>query len=292
MKEVLSPKVAEFEKYFIGIVAVLCGIVFIYLSISGPFFLNIIHYKTSLSGISQIKGQDIINLFLMAPLLLTGGVTTLLNKKISIYLLILTPVYLIYYGLSMGTGIEWGMTNYTGNCEQYTFYFIFLIIGGLLILLNSISKFPKDENISFNKKPLVVYSILFAVFIFLFASMWVKDILEVLEKGGSAAYTQTPALFWVIRYFDLGLSIPLGFLSVYFLWTRPVATMSIQFLFYGFFMTTLTAVSSMAVVMFFEKAPDFTVSGMALFISLTVIVCLGFLYILSVLRKGKKAAIK
>ncbi|NPV02733.1 MAG: hypothetical protein HPY53_15270 [Brevinematales bacterium] len=289
MKAELSPRVAGFEKYAVGIVAILTGVVLAYLAVSGPFFLNIIHYRTSPSGILQIQGQDIINLFLMAPLLFAAGVTHLLNKKISVYLLILTPVYLIYYALSMGMGIEWGMPAYTGNCEQYTFYFMFLVIAGLLILLKSVSLFPKDKEISLKRIPLIVYSALFVIFICMFASMWVKDIFEVLDKGGSAAYTPAPALFWTIRYLDLGISIPLGFLSVYFLWTRPSSTMSIQFLFYGFFMTTLTAVCSMSVVMYLKNAPDFTVSGMALFFSLAVIVYLGFIYILSALRKGKTA---
>jgi hypothetical protein len=289
MNAELSPKIAGFEKYFIGIIALFSGFVLIYLSISGPFFLDIIKYKTSLSSISQIKGQDLINLFILSPLLLIGGTALLLNKKIARYILILTPVYLIYYALSMGLGMEWGMTAYTGNCEKYMLYFIFLLIAGLLVLLYTLSVFPKNENISFNKKSLVVYSIIFVLLVSMFAMMWIKEIFEVLEKGGSAGYNQNPALFWMVRFFDLGFSIPLGYVSVYLLWTRPAESLSMQFLFYGFFMTMLTAVSSMSFVMFYEKAPDFTVSGMVLFISLTVIVCLGFLYILSALRKGKKA---
>jgi hypothetical protein len=56
-------------------------------------------------------------------------------------------------------------------------------------------------------------------------------------------------------------------------------------------MTTLTAVCSMSVVMYINKAPDFTIAGMALFFSLAVIVYMGFLYILSALRKSWKAAV-
>lgn len=288
MSTILSPKIQKIEKIVISILLILSGFILIYLAIYGPFFMNIIKYKTSLSAISQIKGQDLVNLFLMSPILIIGGLTHLLNKNASKFLIILTPIYLIYYGLSMGIGMEWGFSNYFGNSENLAFHFLFLIISGLLILLYSSSIFSKNKIIVFKKKPLIIYTTVFVLFISLFALMWLKEIFMVIDKTEQISYNQSPVLFWVIRYFDLGITIPLGLLSVYLLWTRPSTAIFIQLLFYGFFITTITAVCSMGFVMYFDNAPDFTFSGLFIFIFLAIIVYFGFYYILSTYFKNNK----
>lgn len=280
METQLSDRTVTFEKITIGLILILSGLILIYLSANGPFFLNTIKYKTSFSAISQIKGQDIINLFLIAPLLITGGLSHILNKKISRYLIILSPVYLMYYGLSMGIGMEWGSTSYSGNSEKLTFHFLFLIISGLVSMMYSYSLFKRAKNINFNKKNLTIYSVIFVIFILLFSSMWLKEVFLVMSSNYPVSYGQNPVLFWVIRYLDLGFTIPLGLLSVYLLWTRPDSAFPVQLLFYGFFITTVTAVCSMGFLMYIDNAPDFSFGGLLVFLALAVIVFTGFVYIL------------
>lgn len=280
MKIQLSERTVNFEIVVIGLILILSGLILIYLSANGPFYLNTIKYKTSFSAISQIKGQDIINLYLIAPLLITGGLSHILNKKISRYIIILTPVYLMYYGLSMGIGMEWGSTSYSGDSEKLTFHFLFLIISGLVTMMYSYSLFKPAKNINFNKKNLTIYSVIFVIFILLFSSMWLKEVILVMDGNCPVSYDLNPVLFWVIRYLDLGFTIPLGFLSVYLLWTRPGSAFPVQLLFYGFFMTTVTAVCSMGFLMYIDNAPDFSFDGLLVFLALAVIVFTGFVYIL------------
>jgi len=283
----MTGRTQNIEKVIIGSVLILCGLILIYLSVNGPFFLNTVRYRTSLSAISQIKGQDIINLFLIAPLLVTSGLFHLLNKPVSRYLIILTPVYLMYYGLSMGIGMEWGSEVYSGDSEKLTFHFLFLIISGLITLMYSYSLFKPAGNIQFNKKNLTVYSVIFVVFLLLFSSMWLKEVILVMDGNYPESYGQNPVLFWVIRYLDLGFTIPLGLLSVYLLWTRPGSAFPVQLLFYGFFMTTVTAVCSMGFLMYFDNAPDFSLGGLLVFLSLAVIVFTGYIYIMKIYLRNK-----
>ncbi|MBI4811204.1 MAG: hypothetical protein HY800_07175, partial [Ignavibacteriales bacterium] len=114
------------------------------MAIKGPLFLHHIKYKTADIINNQIVGQDIVNLFLLSPILIIGGTTLLLRKRISKYLLIMTPLYLIYYVLSCTIGWEWSSAEYLGNSESYTFHFLFILISSLIILLYSLSIFPKN----------------------------------------------------------------------------------------------------------------------------------------------------
>jgi hypothetical protein len=268
-----------FERIFMGFMSIITGIILIFLAIKGPLFLNQIKYKTAEILNNQLIGQDLVNLFLLSVILIASGVALFFKKQISKYLLIVTPLYLIYYVLSYTIGWEWSSPKYSGNSQGHTFYFLFILIASLLILLYSLSIFPKKVESRFRKKPLMIYSVLFSFFLLVFASMWVKEVLEVMATGTTRAYDIAPTAFWVVRIFDLGFSIPLGLLSVYLLWTRPNTTYPVQFLFYGFFLTMIIAVNAMGLVMYFNRDPTFMMRDLVVFIILALIVFSGFIYI-------------
>ncbi len=275
----------EFERIGVGLLAVVTGILLIYLAIQGPMVLGAIRYKTHPLLLNQIIGQDAVNLFLLSVISICGGMALWLRKPIAKYLLITTPLYLIYFVLSYTIGWEWSSPAYAGNSEKYFFHFLFIQVAALLVMLYSLSIFPKDRIARFNKKGLAVYSALLVFFLLVFAAMWMKEVLEVMATGTTRAYDIAPAAFWLVRVFDLGFTIPLGLLSVYLLWTRPATTFPIQFLFYGFFCTMIVAVNAMGIVMFLKNDPTFLWRDLAVFLILGVIVFAGFFYVLKNFKK-------
>lgn len=270
----------RFERIFVAILAIATGIILIYLAIEGPLFLHHIKYKTADIINNQLVGQDMVNMFVLSPILIVAGITLYLKKKIAPYLLIITPLFLIYYALSYTIGWEWSSTEYNGNSESLTFYFLFILISSLIILLYSLSIFPQNVESTFRKKGLIVYSILFSFFLLIFASMWIKEVLEVMSTGTSRAYDVAPTAFWLVRIFDLGFTIPLGLISVYLLWTRPNTTYPVQFMFYGFFLTMIIAVNAMGISMLLNNDPTFLMRDLIVFLVLAGIVLTGFIYIL------------
>lgn len=270
----------SFERIFVATLSIATGIILIYLAVSGPLILDIIKYKTADVVNNQLVGQDIVNLILLSPILITGGITLLFKKQIARFLLIITPLYLIYYVLSYTIGWEWSSTVYTGNSEKYTFYFLFILISSLITLLYSLSIFPDKVESSFKKKGLIIYSILFTFFLLIFSSMWIREVIEVISTGTARGYDLSPAAFWLVRIFDLGFSIPLGLISVYLIWTRPNTTFPIQFMFYGFFLTMIIAVNAMGFIMLLNNDPTFLMRDMLVFLALALIIVAGFVYIL------------
>ncbi len=269
-----------FERISVAMLSIATAAALAYLAIEGPLFLHHITYKTAVVLNNQLIAQDFINLILLSPLLIIGGITLFLRKSIAGYLLLLTPLYLIYFVLSYTLGIEWSSPAYFGNSEHYTFYFLFVLISSLVIMLYSLSIVAQNVNSTFKKRGLVIYSALFSMFLLVFASMWIKEILEVLSTGSTNAYEIAPTAFWVIKIFDLGFSIPLGFISVYLLWTRPSTTFPVQILFYGFFITMIIAVDAMGFVMFLNNDPTLKTEHLIVFSILALIIFSGFIYIL------------
>jgi len=271
---------SEFERILVSLLAVATGLALIYLAIQGPLFLGHIRYKTATVINNQVVGQDLVNLFLLSIISITGGIALWFRKTIAKYLLITTPLYLIYYVLSYTIGWEWSSPLYAGNSEKYFFHFLFILIAALIIMLYSLAVFPRDREARFNKKGLAVYSMLFVFFLLVFASMWVKEVMEVMASGTTRGYDIAPAAFWLVRVFDLGFTIPLGLISVYLLWARPAASYPIQFMFYGFFLTMIVAVDTMGIIMFLKRDPTFLMRDLAVFLILGAIVFAGFFYIL------------
>jgi len=270
----------EFERILVSVLAVATGLALIYLAIQGPLFLGHIRYKTAAAINNQLMGQDMVNLFLLSVISLVGGVALFLRKAIAKYLLIMTPLYLIYYVLSYTIGWEWSSSHYTGNSEKYTFYFLFILVAALIVMLYSLSVFPKDRTGHFEKKGLISYSALFTSFMLVFASMWLKEVWQVMTNGTTRGYDIAPTAFWLVRIFDLGFTIPLGLVSVYLLWVRPGTSFPIQFMFYGFFLTMIVAVNAMGFTMFFKHDPTFLLRDLVVFLILGLIVLAGFFYIL------------
>ena len=270
----------DIERITVSLLCIFSGIILIYLAICGPLVLNILTYKTAETGIFQIMGQDLVNLFLLSSLLIGSGITLFLKKKIALFLIISHPLYLIYYVLSYTVGLEWSSPTLAGNSEKYTFYFLFILISAVITLLYALSIFPQTYKSSFKKKSLGVYSGFYILFLFLFSAMWLGEMSQVMNSGTTRAYETVPTAFWLIRIFDLGFTIPLGFLSLYLLWTRPNETYAVQFLFYGFFLTMITAVNSMGWVMFFKQDPFFLLRDMSVFSGLWIIVFGGFIFVL------------
>jgi hypothetical protein len=274
-KEILFPW------YVVGAVAILCGIVLGAVALLGPLGTGTIHYRTSQSGTWQIEGADLVNLLLIAPILLIGGVLHILRRDSSRYFLILSPVTLMYTGLTVGIGQEWSNPAYTGNVEDYSWLFLVLIVGGLILLVASLSMFTERDAPEFDRKRLRIYVGIMIVFLLMFALMWVSELAQVVTTGdtSSGSYQETPTLWWTIRYFDLGVTIPLGFVGLFLLLTRTKKAYPLVLLFFGFFITLGTAVFSMGVIMTLNNDPEAQPGALPLFGVLAALSWAGLLYL-------------
>lgn len=262
--------------YAVALVAIMCAAALTLTAALGPLEFGVIHYRTSQSGVWQIEGQDLANLVLISPILLIGGALQLARKSSSKYFLILTPITLMYTGLSLGIAQEWGNPAYTGNVENYFWLFLVLVIGGLVLLISSLSMFTEKDAPEFRPRGLRIYAGVMGAFLLLFAAMWVSEIVQVTTTGDTTTrtYQAAPTLFWTIRYLDLGVTIPVGLLALRLLLTQPKRAYPIVLLFFGFFVTLGTAVNAMAVVLVVNSAPEVTGSGA---VSLVIFPVLGVL---------------
>lgn len=270
--------------YIVGIVAIICAVTLIAIAVLGPALLGIIQYRTSPSGITQTIAFDITDLLLLAPILLIGGILQLAKRNVSKYFLILSPITLMTVGLEYGLAQEWNST-YSGNVEAFSWLFLTLIVGGLILLFGSLPLFTQEDAPDFKKKTLRIYVLIMSLFLLLFAVMWASQILEVIKTGttSSGDYLAAPNGFWVVRYFDLGITIPVGFLALLLLLSKPKKAYPIILLFFGFFITLGTSVNVSAILLVLKHDPSISGSGaggLVIFPVLGILAYAGLFYLI------------
>lgn len=269
--------------YVTGITALICAAVLLLMAALGPMGTGDIVYRTSGSALYQNQGQDLADIFLIAPLLLIGGTLQLLRRENAKYFLVLTPVTLMYTGLSLGVGQEW--SAYPGNVENYFWMFMSLIIGGLVLLIGTLSQFNDADAPRFERRKLLWFVALTGMALVLFSAMWLGQVNEVIGKGdlSDGSYSDAPNLFWTIRFLDLGISVPVGFMALFLMLSRPEKAYRLVLLFFGFFITMAATVNTMALVQVLNDDPSTASMGPGLLI-FPVLGALSFVGLLFLVR--------
>ncbi len=249
------------------------------LALLGPLVLNVIHYPTSQSAIWQAMGADAANLLIMVPTLVIGGSLLLLRRDGAKYFLVLAPVTLFSLALEAGAGQEWSL--YPGNAERFAWLYIVEIIVALVLLVGVLPLFSDRDAPAFPRRGLRIYVAFVTLLLVLFTVMWLQELVQVSATGNTAtgSYLNAPVAFWTVRFLDLGVTIPLGFLGMYLMLTKPKRAYALVLLFFGFFVTMGTAVTAMAVVMLANHDPEAQAGAAVIFPLLTVMAWAGLLYL-------------
>lgn len=249
-------------------------------AILGPLVLGVIHYRTSQSGIWQAMGVDAVNLLLLVPALVIGGILLLARRDGAKYFLILAPVTLFSLALEAGVGQEWSL--YPGNVERYAWLFIVEIVAALVLLVGTLPMFSERDVPQFKRRGLRVYVVFVTLLLVLFTVMWLGELYAVSTTGDTASgsYANAPVAFWAVRFMDLGITIPLGFIGMYLLLTRPEKAYSLVLLFFGFFVTMGTSVTAMGLVMYLNHDPEAQAGALVIFPLLTIMSWAGLLYLI------------
>ncbi len=102
-----------------------------------------------------------------------------------------------------------------------------------------------------------------------------------------------PTAFWVVRYFDLGITIPVGIIALLLLLSKPRRAYPIILLFFGFFITLATSVNASAIILVVNKDPSVSGSGaggLVIFPVLGILAYAGLFYLVKDKLKRARTA--
>ena len=116
----------------------------------------------------------------------------------------------------------------------------------------------------------------------MFVFLWLSEINLVNTTGDttSGSYSEAPTTFWIVKYLDLGITLPLGLLGLYLFNTRPKKAYPLLLLFFGFFVILSLAVNGMMIIMVVNNDPMVQPEGLIIFPVLLIMSLTGYIYLI------------
>jgi hypothetical protein len=178
----------------------------------GPLGLDVLHYRTSASGLDQIRGTDLAALAVVAPLCVWIG-RLARNGHPATPVLALAPAgYGVYVWTQLLVGSEWG--RLPGNVEWFSPLLLGVVGVGVGVVVRAMRGLRAQVPLQWSR-PMerATGVLLLAVAGFVVLGIHLSSLVDALGSAPvGVGVLETPNAFWVVKAMDLGLVVPASLL--------------------------------------------------------------------------------
>jgi hypothetical protein len=178
----------------------------------GPLVLDVLHYRTSASGLDQIRGTDLTALALVAPLCVWIG-RLARNGQPAAPVLALAPAgYAVYVWTQLLVGNEWG--RLPGNVEWFAPLLLAVVGLGLAVVVRATRALSSQVPLRWSRRLERATGVLLLVVAgFVVVGIHLSSLVDALGSAPvGVGVLETPNAFWVVKAMDLGLIAPASLL--------------------------------------------------------------------------------
>jgi hypothetical protein len=179
-------------------------------SLLGPLVTGTIDYHVVADVLNQVKGGDAAALLLVAPVAVAAGILALRGHPAAPVLALAPAGFALYTYTQLALGGEFALVP--GNSERFFLLFLALFVlgGGVFAAAwraSALVELPEPSR-RFSK---VLVGVLLGVAAFLTLGLHLPGLVDVLGGPPYAVdYTQSPAVFWIVKLMDLGIVVPVS----------------------------------------------------------------------------------
>ena len=183
------------------------GLVLVY-AVLGPLLLDVIHFRTSVSGLNQIRGGDLAALVVVVPVCFAVGWLARRGHPAAPVLALAPATFAMYTYSQLILGNEY--LQLPGNVERF-----FPLLLAMFLLAAAVALrcwgLARPDGLPLSSRRLDrgsgVLLVLIATFIAL--GLHLPTLVDALrDQPSGVAYLETPTLFWVVKFYDLGIVAP------------------------------------------------------------------------------------
>jgi hypothetical protein len=181
-------------------------------SVLGPLVLDVLHYRTSASGLDQIRGSDLAALAVMAPLCVWIG-TLARDGHPAAPLLALAPAgFSVYIWTQLLFGSEFG--RLPGNVEWFAPLLLAVVGVGMAVAVRATRALRAQPRLRWSRRMERATGVLMLVVAgFVVVGIHLSDLIDALrDHPVGVGLLTTPNAFWVVKAMDLGLIAPASLL--------------------------------------------------------------------------------
>lgn len=176
--------------------------------VMGPLVLGVIDFRTSASGLNQIRGGDLAALLIVVPSCLAVAHLAWRGHRAAPTLGLAPAAFAMYTYSQLILGNEF--LRLPGNVERYfpLLWTIFVVAAALTITCWSrvpVEDLPRPPR-RLEKQTGVLLLVIAG---FVVVGLHLPGLIDAWSADPSGpAYLATPTTFWVVKFYDLGLVVP------------------------------------------------------------------------------------
>jgi hypothetical protein len=180
-------------------------------AVLGPFVLDVLHYRTSASGLDQIRGTDLTALALVYPLCLWVGLQAWRGHPAAPVLALAPAVFTVYIWIQLLLGSEFGQP---GNVEWFSPLLLGAVGLGIAVAVRATRLLRSQPPLRWSRRLERSTGVLLLVVVgFVVVGIHLTSLVDALSDHpvGDGVLT-TPHAFWVVKAMDLALVAPASLL--------------------------------------------------------------------------------
>jgi hypothetical protein len=181
-------------------------------SVLGPLVLDVLHYRTSASGLDQIRGSDLAALAVMAPLCVWVGKLAWDGHPAAPLLALAPAGFSVYIWSQLLLGSEWG--RLPGNVEWFAPLLLGVVGVGVAVAVRATRALRAQPGLRWSRRMERATGVLMLVVAgFVVVGIHLRDLVDALQDHPvGVALLSTPNAFWVVKAMDLGIIAPASLL--------------------------------------------------------------------------------
>lgn len=225
------------------------------LSVLGPLGAGVLEYHVAEDVENQVIGGDAAALGLVVPVSVLAGILAWKGRGGGAVLALAPTAFAVYLYTQLAIGGDFA--SRPGNSERFFLLFLLVFLlaaAGLVLAWRRASSLRLPDLAPVARR--AVMTVLLGVAFFLVVGLHLRGIVD-LTSGPpyGLEYTQSPAVFLVVKWMDLGLVVPLALLTALGVWRRADWAGLLAVAVIGWGALLGSAVSAMAVVMVLNNDP-------------------------------------
>ncbi|MCW2812334.1 MAG: hypothetical protein JWP61_2792 [Friedmanniella sp.] len=184
------------------------GVLIVAYAVLGPLVLDIIHFRTSASGLNQVRGGDLAALFVVAPACFAVAVLAWRAHPAAPVLALAPGTFAMYTYSQLVLGNEY--LARPGNIERFFPLLLALFVLASAVVLHCWGQVrPEDLPVSTRRLRRVSGVLLVVIAAFVALGLHLPGLVGALaDPPRGAAYLDLPNTFWVVKLYDLGIVVP------------------------------------------------------------------------------------
>ena len=177
-------------------------------AVLGPLILGVILFRTSASGLSQVRGGDLAALVVVVPVCVGVGVLAWRDHRAAPVLALAPAFFAMYTYSQLILGNEY--LRLPGNIERFFPLLLTMFIVAAVIAVRGWA-LARPEELPASSRRLARGSgiTLIVIAVFVAVGLHLPTLVDALgDHPSGAAYLDAPTLFWVVKFYDLGIVVP------------------------------------------------------------------------------------